>query len=364
MLSPFLSSEEYDERAHKQYDRGDYEAALETLKEGLHLYPHSVELHVGLGYTRLAREEFAWARQAFEKAMVLDPEDDDAMVGLGETLLRFGRRDEARLLFDRVKRGPAGDDAELLLAMGRALYREGCFREAQACFEAGVDANPDDSELTAALGFTLHRLGQDETALANLHRALELNPDHLEARVYIAHLRYDAGDWAGALDGFAALSPREHWDVLAVWRLIELKKSVGGLPPGDPELMVWQDRLDRLEEAADPIDELLAEIEVAALEVDPESWAPQDPSPTASPSSSDAGRHRVRLQDGTVLEGTWQDIVRQLRDEAGCADESVDQFMKRWAEDASVRIGLGVPADDAEGFLLAHARAGLLSIER
>jgi hypothetical protein len=29
-----------------------------------------------------------------------------------------------------------------------------------------------------------------------------------------------------------------------------------------------------------------------------------------------------------------------------------------------VRIGVGVPADDAEGFLLAHARAGLLHIER
>lgn len=364
MLSPFLSSEEYDERAHKQYDRGDYEAALETLKEGLHLYPHSVELHVGLGYTRLAREEFAWARQAFEEALVLDPEDDDAMVGLGETLLRFGRRDEARLLFDRVKSGPAGDDAELLLAMGRALYREGCFGEAERCFEAGVEANPEDSELTAALGFTQHRLGQDEVAMANLHRALQLNPNHLEARVYIAHLQYDAGDWAGALDGFAALSPTEHWDVLAVWRLIELKKSVGGLTPADPELMIWQNRLDQLEEAADPIDELLAEIEVAALEIEPESWSVPDPPQAASGPSKQAGWHRVRLQDGTVLEGSWLDIVRQLRDEAGRADESVDQFMKRWAEDASVRIGVGVPADDAEGFLLAHARAGILSIER
>ena len=58
MATPFLSSEEYDERAHRLYDQGEYETALETLKEGLRLYPNSVELHVGLGYTRLAREEF------------------------------------------------------------------------------------------------------------------------------------------------------------------------------------------------------------------------------------------------------------------------------------------------------------------
>ena len=362
MLTPFLSSDEYDERAHKQFDRGDYDAALATLKEGLQLYPHSVELHVGLGYTRLAREEFAWARLAFEKALVLDPEDDDARVGLGETLLRFGRQDEARALFHRVRTGSAGEDAELLLAMGRALYREGSFQEARECFQVGTESNPDDAELVAALGFTLHRMGEDREALVALREALRLNPDHAEARIYLAHLLYDAGDWAGALDGFTALSPAEHWDILAVWRLIELKKSVGGLGPRDPELLVWQGRLDQLEEATDPIDELLAEIEVAALDIEPESWDVERNAPERR--MADPDRHRVRLRDGTVLEGSWHEIVRQLRDEAGRAGETVDQFMRRWAEDASVRIGLGVPADDAEGFLLAHARAGLLTIER
>ncbi len=363
MLTPFLSSEEYDERAHKQYDRGDYEAALETLKEGLQLYPHSVELHVGLGYTRLAREEYAWARLAFEKALVLDPEDDDARVGLGETLLRFGRQDEARALFDRVRGGPAGDDSELLLAMGRAFYREGSFQEARECFDVGVEANPEDAELVAALGFTLHRLGAERDARETLREALHLNPNHLEARIYLAHLLYDAGDWAGALEGFTALSPGEHWDVLAVWRLIELKKSVGGLGPRDPEVLLWQDRLDQLDEATDSIDELLAEIELAALEMEPAQWVAREPEAPSSP-AREPSPHRVRLRDGTVLEGSWQDIVCQLRDEAGRADETVDQFMKRWAEDARVRIGVGVPADDAEGFLLAHARAGLLTIER
>lgn len=359
MLTPFLSSEEYDERAHKQYDRGDYEAALDTLKEGVQLYPHAVELHVGLGYTRLAREEFAWARLAFEKALVLDPEDDDARVGLGETLMRFGRHDEARELFQRVRSGPSADDPELLLAMGRALYREGRFVEARSCFEIGVKADPADSEVAAALGFTLHRLGHDEAAVRTLQGALDLNPSHLEARVYLAHLLYDVGDWAGALDGFSRISPADHWDVLAVWRLIELKKSIGELEEGDPELVVWQDRLDELEEATDPIDELLAEIELAALELEPGAWDEPEPDRVRRR----AGDHRVLLPNGKVLEGSWTEIVQQLRDEAGRAGETVDQFMKRWAEDARIRIGVGVPADDAEGFLFAQARAGRLTIE-
>lgn len=371
MPTPFLSSEEYDERAHKLYDRGDYDAALETLKEGLRLYPHSVELYVGLGYTRLAREEYAWARMAFEKAMVLDPEHDDAMVGLGETQLRFGRHSEAATLFERVRTGPAGEDPELLLSMGRALYREGRFEEAVGCFEDAVDAVPEDAEALAALGFTLHRLGKEKAAIRELEAALTLNPDHLEARIYLAHLLYDRGDWEGALRGFVELSPAEHWDPLAVWRLIELKKAVGGLAADDPELMVWEGRLDELEGEVDPIDELLAEVEAAAADQpDLQAWAPppaqapQSPQPPPARGPGLEATHRVRLPDGTAFEGSWLDIVRQLRDQAGRSHESIAQFMRRWAEDTRVRIGVGVPVDDAEGFLLAHARAGLLHIER
>jgi tetratricopeptide (TPR) repeat protein len=317
---------------------------------------------VGLGYTRLAREEYAWARHAFEKALVLDPEDDDARVGLGETLLRFGRYPEARTLFDTVRAGPSGSDPELLLAMGRALYRDGRFQEARVCFADGLAGFPGDPELAAALGFTLHRLGHERDAVATLRTAIEADPGHLEARIYLAHLLYDAGDWAGALAGFAALTPAEHWDVLAVWRLIELKRSVGGLSARDPELMIWQDRLEQLEDQTDPIDELLAEIEIGALEIDAELWGLSMSGP--DPQDRDVDIHRVRLTNGTVLEGSWLEIVRQLRDHAGRADETVSQFMRRWAEDARFRNGVGVPVDDAEGFLLANALAGLLTIER
>ena len=363
MPTPFLSSEEYDERAHKLYDRGDYDRALETLKEGLRLYPHSVELYVGLGYTRLAREEYAWGRVAFEKALVLDPEHDDAMVGLGETLLRFGRQDEAAELFGRVRSGPAGEDPDLLLSMGRALYREGRFEDAKRCFEDAVHGLPDDAEAVAALGFTLHRMGEEKAAVRELKRALEISPDHLEARVYLGHLLYDRGEWEGALESLVALSPAEHWDPLAVWRLIELEKAVGGLESGDPELIVWQGRLEELEQDLDPLDELLAEVEAAAAdeEGDSELWT-SPPQPQRSHSVESL--HRVRLPDGTAFEGSWDEIVRQIRDQAGRSHETLRQFMRRWAEDTRVRIGVGVPVDDAEGFLLAHARAGLLHIER
>ena len=46
MPTPFLSSEEYDERAHALYNEGKYDEALALLREAVALYPNAVELHV------------------------------------------------------------------------------------------------------------------------------------------------------------------------------------------------------------------------------------------------------------------------------------------------------------------------------
>jgi tetratricopeptide (TPR) repeat protein len=113
MPTPFLSSEEYDERAHQLYNEGQYEEALEVLREGLALYPHAVELHIGVGYARLAREEYAWGRRSFEEALVLDPEHEDALAGLGETLMKFGQQEAGVKTFRRILELGYRDDLDL-----------------------------------------------------------------------------------------------------------------------------------------------------------------------------------------------------------------------------------------------------------
>lgn len=375
MGTSFLSAEEFDEQAHRLYEAGEYDEALYILREGLRHHPDSALLHVGLGYVRIAREEYAWARVSFETALDLDPEYEDAWVGLGETLLKFGRVDEALKCFSTVDAMGLSDDLELGLTMGRALYREGLFADARSRFTALAHNHPDSAEVAAARGYTLHALGDDVGARRELRRSLRLDAALHEARIYLAHLLHDRGDLNGALRELERVPPAEHWDTLSLWRFVELKLAVDHVKDDDPVLAAWRDRIGELEAEPDDIDHLLAEVE-ASFEGGEDDGNPLELSaqidfimrmlspPAAAGEARETGvkSHRVRTAEGTVFEGTWDDIVAGMRDHTD-PTLGVSVFMRRAARQIRERTGRTVPTDSAEAFVKGGARLGLLHIE-
>src|SRR2546425_8748938 len=180
-----ICSDDYDERAHQLYNEAQYDQAIEVLRAGLGIYPHAVELHVGMGYARLAREEYVWARRAFEEAAGLDPDHEDALAGLGEVLLKFGDRAGAVACFERILALGFRDDHDLMLQIGRALFREVVLDQARRFFELAVTAHPDSAEAAACVGYAAHRLTDEGGALHWLRRALDLDTTHGEARIYL-----------------------------------------------------------------------------------------------------------------------------------------------------------------------------------
>jgi len=399
MSNPFLSSEEYDERAHALYNEGQYDEALELLREGLSLYPQAVELHVGAGYARMAREEYVWARKRFEEALTLDPEHEDALAGLGEVLLKFGQTEAGMQAFERTIELGYEDDVELMLQIGRALFREGYVDASLPFFERAIQQAEDSAEAVACIGYAQHRLGNDVEAMIALRRALTLDPSFAEARVYLANLLYDGGDLDGALVEFEATAPADHWDELGIWRVMELKKSIYKLSDNDGELKPWEARLVELAGEPDAIDELLAEVEQTVLERelvdDGESQGQletlgtlltglvsqqqaggpgtetegENASGAASEGSStdvlmtDDDLHRVIMRDGTVFEGTWEAIVQALRD-ARDAGRPLEEFMAQEARRFYGATGRQVASHAPEAFLRGGAEAGMLRIIR
>jgi len=397
MPTPFLSSEEYDERAHQLYNEGKYDEALVILREGLALYPNAVELHVGVGYARLAREEFAWARRSFEEALVLEPEHEDGLAGLGETLLKFGQMAAALRCFQRTLELGYTDDLDLMLQIGRTLFREGSLRddkslfaEAQTFFEVAAEQSTDSAEPVACVGYALHRLGDDEAAIRKLRQALQLDKEHAEARIYLANILYDRSEFEAALYHFERTSPDDHWDELGIWRLIELKRSLHKLDDDDPDLKPWDARLTELSGTLDDVDELLMALDpsrdelaeesdhargqlelfgamlselVELKEGEPQSALDVDlAGPEVDPGIA---AHRVHTRDGRTYHGSWPEIVRELRDaDAGFRGRSIEEYMRRTATRCYSETGVRVPSHDPEGFLRGIATAGFIRIER
>jgi len=370
MSEPFLSSDDYDERAHQLYSEAQYDKAIETLRAGLGLYPQAVELHVGMGYARLAREEYLWARRAFEEAASLDPDHADALAGLGEVLLKFRDRAGALGCFDRLLALGFQDDLDLMLQAGRALFREGVLDEARRFFQLAVAAQPDSAEAAACVGYAAHRLADGGGALRWLRRALELDPGHAEARIYLANLLYDRGEYEAALFHVERTQPGEHFDGLAIWRLIELKKSVYRLPDDDPELVPWHGRLEELAGDSTPEDLLLAEIEAMGADgrvPDPRQLELFGTLLTELQGMRARGSHgdihRVSTVAGLTYLGTWEEIVRQMKDAAAeWADGSLEQYMAATSRRCRHQTGAAIPATDPESFIRGSADAGLLRI--
>jgi tetratricopeptide (TPR) repeat protein len=391
MPTPFLSSEEYDERAHQLYNEGQYDDALSVLREGLALYPNSVELHIGVGYARLAREEYAWARRSFEEALVLEPEHEDALAGLGEALLKFGLEEAALRCFRRTLELGYADDLDLMLQIGRALFREASSRDrrelfsaAQEFFEVAVQQAPDSAEAIACVGYAQHRLGDDDGAVTSLRRSLQADNEHMEARIYLANIMYDRSDYDASLYHFERTAPEDHWDELGIWRLIELKRSAHKLDEHAPELKPWEERLTELGGELDEIDELFIEVdgalagdsgdvEVARGQLELfgnllSSLADTKGEAVARAPSDivERGTHIVVTSGGEHVTGSWEEIVRSLQnsDVEGLQDRTMSEFMVRMAKRTYRETGVRVPHHDAELFVRASADAGLLRIVR
>jgi tetratricopeptide (TPR) repeat protein len=370
MPERFLSSDDYDERAHQLYNEGRFDEALELLNEGLALYPNAVELHVGSAYAYLAREDYAWARRSFERAVTLDPDHEDTLAGYGEVLLKLGDRKAALSAFDRILSLGLREDHELMLQVGRALFREGMLAAAQQFFEYAVSAQPDCPEAAACVGYACHRLNDDSGALYWLRRALQIDPHYSEARIYLANMLYDRGESEAAMHHLHQTLPEDHYDELGIWRYIELKRSIYRLAEADPELRPWYARLGEVSGELDPTDQVLAEVE--SLQPD---GTTKDPAQielfgtlltelqAMQKRPVIVGSHTITTLTGRMFLGSWEELLLQMKNaDRESANASVMDYMLDHARRGAAETGVIIPTSDAESFIRGSAKAGVIRI--
>ncbi len=196
------------ERARHQILNEDTEAADETIRQGLALYPEDEALNriakglagvnsvdtlvemigesdrtdfqkqisIFAAYDRAGRSDDA--NRALDAAAQLEPDNPTVLELLFNRAFRANDVAEVKRLTDRA-RATNADHIDGLSYRARLLLLEGKDDEALAALAQAIAAAPNNTTLLRLLGRTQIRLNRTSDGIASLQRVLEIRPDDL-----------------------------------------------------------------------------------------------------------------------------------------------------------------------------------------
>jgi tetratricopeptide (TPR) repeat protein len=196
-------------RGYVASDRGDHEEAYTHYRSALELASNSelrFQAYVGLGSTAAALGELDDARQNFERALEIRPNNAETLFSLGLVAKRQGEIQEAATLFATAAvRDPSL--AEAMVELGVVYEILGRHEEAaDACWRA-VSIIPEDEGALLCLGVARYHLGLYEGAAQAFEAVIEQNPASPRARYGLGLCRLYQEDLDGALTEYRALKP-------------------------------------------------------------------------------------------------------------------------------------------------------------
>jgi len=128
------------------------------------------------GVDALASGRLEAAETAFDEALAIDPDFDDARYNLALVQLRRGRNEAAEsLLVELRERRP--DDLDVLAVLGNSLFFQTRFAESIAVFRDLLDADPRHRQGAYGLARALGEAGMVESAITAWEDYLRLDGD-------------------------------------------------------------------------------------------------------------------------------------------------------------------------------------------
>jgi serine/threonine-protein kinase len=193
----------------QRYDRRDaVERAVETLRGLAGERPNSAPVAAALGRASLAMFDFtkdrAWADRAIasaDAARSLDPALPEVDVTVGETLLTTGRAKEAAEAFRRALAANP-EDFQALLGLGRATEKAGDDSAAVAAFSRAIVLQPASFAAYNQLGGFFADRGRWVEAARMFRKASTLAPDSYRAFSNLGGVSTMSCDFPAALEAY------------------------------------------------------------------------------------------------------------------------------------------------------------------
>lgn len=160
--------------------------ALATCQHALEKNTEEPGLYVLLGELYDSKQKWDDAKQAFQKALSLSPQNPAASNDLAYVLLRTGGNPDLAIPLAETARRGMPDSPQAADTMGWALYQKGAYRSAIDQFQdalrlAQKAKSLDDPTVHYHLGMAYEKAGLVNLAREHLQRVLKINPNYWAA---------------------------------------------------------------------------------------------------------------------------------------------------------------------------------------
>ncbi len=169
-----LKGDDLDEAARAALDRGNFQAAVDLLKQLVAADPKHKTGWINLGRAYMGLRQNDQAIEAFKKQTEVNPYDEFGYDSLGWAYQTARRYDDAAAAFGKaLEANPLSDYAHA--ALGGMYAEMHQYDKAAPELEKAASLKPDNALLQVSLGDAYLNLGQDDKALAAFDRAVEIS---------------------------------------------------------------------------------------------------------------------------------------------------------------------------------------------
>lgn len=162
---------------------------LEQWERAVLANPKDEEARIGLGLALLDAGRLGEARTAFEDALELNPDSWMAMFQIGLLDAEEEPDGALELLARAASAAPPGNKAVVLIAQGDLLFAQGDPEGARAAYEASIADTPFIIDSHLGLARALEALGDEKGALKQYREAARFDPGNQAIADAIARLK-------------------------------------------------------------------------------------------------------------------------------------------------------------------------------
>jgi tetratricopeptide (TPR) repeat protein len=167
--------------------------ATEEYQKIVDLDPKDVGSWVFLGRLQRAAQNVDGAGRSFDKALAIEPDNEDALVGRAAVFADKGDTEAAAAMFERAaQKNPSAESWQRLAATYEQMKE---YKLAAETIRKGLALNPENAaELRKALAQDLLNAGDFEASIAAFESVVADDPEDAETWLRISQLRMQLGD--------------------------------------------------------------------------------------------------------------------------------------------------------------------------